>query len=116
MSWPLPTWPLDRGPQEGIWNRARLERECIQPWVELQKQGVGVHVGEFGCFTHTPHTVVMAWMSDLMDLWKQAGWGWAMWNLVGSFGILDSQRPDVAYEDFLGHKLDRKMLELLLAK
>jgi hypothetical protein len=42
-----------------------------------------------------------------------AGWGWALWSFRGSFGILDSQRADVRYEDFHGHKLDRKMLELL---
>jgi len=36
-----------------------------------------------------------------------------MWNLRGPFGVLDSERQDVAYEDFKGHKLDRKMLELL---
>jgi endoglucanase len=38
-----------------------------------------------------------------------------MWNLRGGFGIVDSGRPDVAYEDFEGHKLDRRMLEMLLA-
>jgi endoglucanase len=37
-----------------------------------------------------------------------------MWNLRGTFGIVDSQRADVVYENFRGHKLDRKMLELLL--
>jgi endoglucanase len=36
-----------------------------------------------------------------------------LWNLRGSFGVLDSQREDVAYEDFRGRKLDRAMLELL---
>jgi endoglucanase len=36
-----------------------------------------------------------------------------MWNLRGSFGVMDSERQDVQYEDFKGHKLDRKMLELL---
>lgn len=40
--------------------------------------------------------------------------GWAMWNLRGAIGILDSGRSDVEYEDFRGHKLDRKMLDLLL--
>jgi len=36
-----------------------------------------------------------------------------LWNLRGSFGVLDSERTDVDYENFKGHKLDRKMLELL---
>ena len=47
------------------------------------------------------------------ELWKEAGWGWALWNLRGGFGVLDSQREDVKYEDFRGHKLDREMLELI---
>jgi endoglucanase len=33
--------------------------------------------------------------------------------MSGSFGIMDSGRKDVAYEDFHGHKLDRKMLDIL---
>jgi endoglucanase len=45
--------------------------------------------------------------------WKEAGWGWALWNFRGSFGILDSGRSDTAYEDFRGRKLDRKLLDLL---
>jgi endoglucanase len=52
-------------------------------------------------------------MEDFLSLWQDAGWGWALWNLRGSFGLLDSQRADVEYEDFRGHKLDRKMLDLL---
>lgn len=32
---------------------------------------------------------------------------------MGDFGILDSERKDVAYEDWHGHLLDRKMLDLL---
>ena len=46
---------------------------------------------------------------------EEAGWGWAMWNLRGSFGPVDSGRDDVAYEEWHGHKLDRAMLDLLRA-
>jgi endoglucanase len=52
-------------------------------------------------------------MRDMSDLWKEAGWGWALWNLHGNFGVLDSGRNDIDYEDFRGRKLDRPMLELL---
>jgi endoglucanase len=38
-----------------------------------------------------------------------------MWNFRGSFGFLDSERADVAYQDFHGHKLDRAMLDVLKA-
>jgi endoglucanase len=74
-----------------------------------------VHVGEWGVFNSTPHPVALAWMRDVLDLWKEAGWGWALWNLRGGFGVLDSARSDVQYEDFRGHKLDRQMLKLLQA-
>jgi len=76
-------------------------------------KGVPVHVGEWGCFNKTPHDVAIAWMTDLLSLWKEVGWGHAMWNLRGAFGVLDSGREDVEYEDYKGHKLDRKMLELI---
>ena len=44
---------------------------------------------------------------------QKAGWGWAMWNFRGSMGVIDSDRRDVQYEDFEGHKLDRKLMDLL---
>jgi endoglucanase len=112
--WPEPTWPLKRG-KNGVLDREKLRQERIQPWKALERQGVGIHVGEWGAFNQTPHAVVLAWMRDCLDLWKEAGWGWALWNLRGGFGVLDSQRQDVNYEEFRGHKLDREMLKLLQA-
>ncbi len=52
-------------------------------------------------------------MQASLDNWKRAGMGWALWNLRGSFGVVDSGRADVRYESYLGHELDRHMLELL---
>jgi len=77
---------------------------------------VGVHVGECGAFRHTPHGVVLAWLRDCLELWQEAGMGWALWNFRGPFGILDSQREDAICEDWRGHKLDRAMLALLQSK
>ncbi len=109
-----PSWPM--ADAKGVtWNREKLRTELIAKWQPLTAIGAPVHVGEWGCVPQTPHDVCLAWMGDLLALWKEAGWGWSMWNLRGGFGILDSGRTDVAYEDFHGHKLDRKMLELLLA-
>jgi len=110
--YPRPTWPLVLD-TDNVWDRARLEAEFIEPWKALERAGSGVHVGEWGAYKHTPHTAALAWMRDWLELWRQAGWGWALWNLRGPFGILDSERKDVAYENFRGHALDRKMLELL---
>jgi endoglucanase len=99
----LPTWPLKD------WDAAVLNRWCVYPWKEFE----AVFVGEWGCWNRTPHAVTLAWMRDFLTLWKQADWGWALWCFRGSFGILDSGRTDVKYENWRGHKLDRRMLELL---
>ncbi len=40
-------------------------------------------------------------------------WPGAMWNFSGGFGIVDSDRADVKYEEWHGRKLDREMLKLL---
>lgn len=95
--------------KETLWNQR------IKPWLDLAAEGVGVHVGEWGAFNRTPHDVTLAWMRDCLENWKAAGFGWALWNFRGDFGILDSGRKDVSYETFKGHKLDRQMLELLRA-
>jgi len=108
----LPSWPLkdDRG---RLWNKEYLREFLIEPWKPLMEKGIQIHVGEWGCYNKTPHDVALAWMADLLSLWKEVGWGNALWNLKGDFGILNSKREDVKYEDYKGHKLDRKMLELL---
>jgi len=94
-------------------DRQWLWDTMIVPWQEAEQAGIGVIVGEFGSYNKTPHDVVLRWLDDSLSNWNKAGWGWALWNFRGSFGILDSGRKDVQYEDFHGHKLDRKMLELL---
>jgi len=109
----LPTWPLKDGSKPA--DQDALRRDRIAPWQELEKQGVGIHVGEWGAHNQTPHDVTLAWMRDQLGLWREAGWGWALWNLRGSFGVLDSGRADVKYEDFRGHQLDREMLKVIQA-
>ena len=107
-----PSWPLtdDSGK---VWDKSALKVKLIDSWKPLTDQGVPVHVCEWGCYNLTPHDIALSWMEDLLSLWKEAGWGQAMWQLKGVFGILDSERQDVKYEKYKGHKLDRKMLELV---
>lgn len=109
-----PSWPM-RADDGRSWDKEMLRTSLIDPWVPLVDQGVPVHVGEWGCYNATPHAACLAWMRDVTSLWREMGWGWALWNFRGPFGILDSGREDVAYEDFRGHQLDRQMTDLLLA-
>jgi endoglucanase len=105
-NFPEPAWP-GHG-----WDRQRMEQHYAK-WADLAKMGVGVHCGEGGAFNKTPHKVVLAWLRDVLEILTQHGIGLAVWNFRGSFGIIDSGRTDVEYEDFQGHKLDRKLLQLL---
>ncbi len=52
-------------------------------------------------------------MEDVLATAQEAGFGWALWNFRGGFGILDSNRTDITYESWQGHQLDRAMLEVL---
>jgi aryl-phospho-beta-D-glucosidase BglC (GH1 family) len=107
---PTPVWPgTMNGEQFG---KPRLET-YYQPWIELAKSGIGVHCGECGCWNKTPHAVFLAWFSDVLDTLTENKIGYALWNFRGDFGILDSRREDVEYEDWHGHKLDGKLLALL---
>lgn len=108
----FPTWPI-KGDSGKLWDKEALREKLITRWQPLLDKGVSVHVGEWGCYNKTPHDVVLKWMRDILSLWKEVNWGYAMWNLKGDFGIINSNRADVKYEDYKGHKLDRKMLELL---
>ncbi len=107
---PEPKWPGQVG--DKYLSRALLE-EYYKPWIALSEQGVGVHCGECGCWNKTPHAVFLAWFSDVLGILGEHKIGFALWEFRGSFGVLDSEREDVAYEDWHGHKLDRKLLELL---
>ncbi len=105
-NFPTPAWPGNG------WDRKKLV-EHYQKWADLAKSGVGVHCGEGGAFNKTPHAVFLAWFRDVLEILTGHGIGLALWNFRGSFGVLDSDRADVTYEDFHGHKLDRKLLSLL---
>jgi endoglucanase len=113
-NWPEPAWPLETK-DKGLMNKESLRKERITPWRKLELTGVGVHVGEWGVFNQTPHKVAVAWMRDCLELWKEVGWGWSLWNFRGAFGVMDSRRTDVQYETVGEHKLDREMLTLLQA-
>ncbi len=108
---PTPTWPGYSG--DRYYSRETLEAHYA-PWSEIVKQGIGVHCGELGCYNQTPHDVFLAWFSDTLDILRENGIGYALWEFRGDFGILNSRRNDVNYEDWYGYQLDRKLLDLLM--
>jgi aryl-phospho-beta-D-glucosidase BglC (GH1 family) len=110
---PMPKYPGQVGNQ--YLNRELLEK-YYKPWIDLKNKGVGVHCGECGCWNKTPHEVFLAWFGDVTDILSSNKIGFALWEFIGDFGILNSGRADVAYEDWHGYKLDRKLLNLIQKK
>lgn len=105
------SWPLVAEGRR--YDRQSIYEASVKSWEPWVAKGGKVHVGEMGCHNQTPHAVALAWLEDVFDVFKEQGWGWSLWNLKGSFGIINSGRKDVDYENFRGMKLDRKMMELL---
>lgn len=108
--WPPPTYPLILG--EKTVDRAAIA-EFYTPWREAEKQGVRVHIGECGCHNRTPQDVAVAWLRDLIGVYDDFGWGYALWNFEESFGILENGRPDERCEDYRGFRVNREFLEIM---
>lgn len=82
--------------------------------VEVANQNnIPIMVQEFGVHNQTPHKVSVDFLADLSSFFRENNLGWALWNLSGSFGILNSERADCTYETYQGYKLDRQMLDAL---
>lgn len=107
---PVPVYPGKIGSH--LIDRETIEK-YYQPWIDLKNSGVGVHCGECGCWNKTPHEVFLAWFADVTDILSSHQIGFALWEFIGDFGVLNSDRADVDYQDWYGYKLDRKLLELI---
>lgn len=108
---PEPKWP---GEINGVYHDRAMVAQHYAPWIAMMKSGVGVHCGECGAYNKTPHNVFLKWFEDVLDVLDENGIGFGIWEFSGSFGILNSGRTDVEYENWYGQQLDRKYLNLLM--
>lgn len=99
--------------QGKIWNKDTL-REFYQPWRELQKAGKDIHIGEFGCYTGCPDDAALRWYEDLLSLYHEWGWSYALWEFDGTFGVAYHGRPGAKYENYKGLLIDKRLVKLLL--
>ncbi len=108
---PEPAYP-------GEWNGTRWDREALrafyQPWRDVEAAGATVHIGECGCYNQTPNDVALRWLTDLFGVYKEFGWGFALWNFTGPFGIVEHGRPGAEYEELHGYRVDRALLDIIL--
>jgi aryl-phospho-beta-D-glucosidase BglC (GH1 family) len=108
-----PRWPGVRYAGR-TWDASAL-RDVYAPWRAVEALGVEVHIGEMGCFNATPQPDALRWFADLLGLFHEYGWGFALWNFQGPFGIVDHSRPGAVFEDYYGYRVDRALLDLVLA-
>ena len=109
--WPEPVYPGKLWDQ--YWDKDAL-REYYKPWIEVEKKGVEVHIGEFGCFNKINNDIALRWLSDLMAVFKENKWGYSMWNFVGSFGIINHGRPGTVYTNIDGFEVDKALMDIML--
>jgi len=113
--WKAATGPIYPGVAwEGkVWDKNTIH-DHFAPWRDVEKLGASIHIGEFGCYIQTPNDVALKWLGDMLSLFQQYGWGYALWNFEGPFGIINSGRPNIRIEQRKGYMVDRDLLDLLL--
>jgi endoglucanase len=89
-------------------------RAFYEPWRAVERLGTPIHIGEFGCYNKTPNADALRWLGGLMGLWHEFGWGYALWNFKGPFGLIDHGRPGARIETRHGFEVDVDLLELML--
>ena len=50
----------------------------------------------------------------MLSVYKEFGWGYAMWQFQGPFGIIEHGRPGAKLELMCGYQVDRALLDLVL--
>ncbi len=95
------------------WDRDALV-EFYRPWRDLEASGVPVHVGEFGCYVETPDDIAQKWFTDLFSVFAEFGWGYALWEFEGDFGVVGHRRPGAVFEERDGFRVDVRLLDLLM--
>jgi len=80
---------------------------------DARSESIPVMIQEFGVYNQTPHDVTLAYLTDVVSVFNKNKVGYAMWNLIGSMGIINSERTDFTYEQYRGKLLDREMTTIM---
>jgi hypothetical protein len=48
-------------------------------------------------------------------VWREYGWGYALWNFSGPFGVTGHKRPGAVFEKLDGFDIDRALWDLLIS-
>jgi hypothetical protein len=130
IQWPTQAAILQYLPDQPLAPYAYYDREWIreqtaEKWWSFVEQGGRVMVQEFGCYKKTPRPAALRYLEDCLAVWNGQGWGWALWELRGSMGVLDNGQGEIETpagwvdRDFLrllkkaAKKVDKNAIEVL---
>lgn len=108
---PEPSYPGEVAP--GVTRNIETLREYYKPWKAVEESGCRVHMGECGIYNKLSNDIALRWFRDLVEVFNENGWGYALWNFRGPFGICEHGRPNTVYTEDRGMEIDRAMLELM---
>jgi hypothetical protein len=80
---------------------------------QAKSENIPVMIQEFGVYNKTPHAVTIGYLTDAVSVFNKSKVGYAMWNLIGTMGIIDSKRADCSYEPYRGKSIDRQMTTII---
>jgi aryl-phospho-beta-D-glucosidase BglC (GH1 family) len=104
----------------GRWDRDRMYRHLEPVFRFREIHGVQVACNEFGAYMGGPTRADrIAWMTDVLDLFREHGIGWSYWNYRNlDFGLVSRGESLFAnspnYDD--PERIDREMLALLRSR
>ena len=113
FDWPKPEYP-GMECDGRVWNRDGLLSHYAQ-WKEMNSLGVPVHIGECGCYDKVDNPTALRWFSDFFDVCHELGFGYALWNFRGNFGIAEHRREGTRWEVRNGIKFDRDLYEMFVS-
>jgi hypothetical protein len=76
-------------------------------------ENIPVMIQEFGVYNKTPQSVTLSYLSDVVTVFNNYNIGYAMWNMIGTMGIINSDRTDCIYEPYRGKSIDRQMTSII---
>ncbi len=59
----------------------------VSDWLKVHAPGIEVYVGEFGVFHAADPVSTQRWIRTVVRNCESRGWGWAVWEYEGSFGV-----------------------------
>jgi len=80
---------------------------------KARSENIPVMIQEYGVYNKTPYKVTTSYLKDIITVFNNNNIGYAMWNLIGTMGIINSNRTDCIYEPYRGKSIDRQMTTII---